>query len=276
MEKSVGTGGGCVKSGPPEEGDERRTGSAGAADTADHRRLTRALADAMGAQDAGSMALAPAALCRICVDLLDVNGASVSLSGQSPDVAALWWSSDSVAAQLAEAQYSLGDGPCHTARSRLTPVLAGDLTGGTDAESWPVFAERAVGLGVRAVFSLPLGSDALAIGSLDLYRREPGPLSGKDTACAFVVSDAIALALMRMQSRSGAEDHERRGDSASWLDGAESEHEEVHYATGMLMVQLGVEPHHALARLRAHAFAQGQTVTEAARDVLARRVTFDE
>jgi len=50
----------------------------------------------------------------------------------------------------------------------------------------------------------------------------------------------------------------------------------VHYATGMVMVQLGVDPQHALARLRAYAFAEGRTVTEVARDVVARRLSFDE
>jgi hypothetical protein len=218
----------------------------------------------------------PALLCQVCVDLLDVTGASVSLTGGSPGDAALWWSSDPVAAQLAEAQYSLGDGPCHTARRLVAPVLAADLTGGADAERWPMFARRAVELEVSAVFSIPLGSDAAAFGSLDLYRRGSGPLSGQDTADAFTASDAITLALMRVQAHA-EETAARSGDElASWLNAAESGHEEVHYATGMLMVQLGVDSQHALARLRAHAYAEGMTVTEAAREVLARRVEFDE
>jgi hypothetical protein len=218
----------------------------------------------------------PARLCQICVDLLDVTGASVSLVGGAPGEAALWWSSDPVAAQLAEAQYSLGDGPCTTARTLVAPVLAADLTGGADARRWPMFAQRAVELGVRAVFSLPLGSDAVAIGSLDLYRRSPGALSRRDTAGAFTAGDAITLALMHVQSQAEDTDARSGDDLTSWLEGAESGHEEVHYATGMLMVELGVDPQHALARLRAYAYAQGVTVTEAAREVLARRVEFDE
>jgi hypothetical protein len=273
MDGIVVAGGGFVKSGRPGEEGERGTGSADAPEAADRRLLSRALAEAMNAADAGST---PARLCRLCVDLLDVTGASVSLTGGSAGAGALWWSSDPVAAQLAEAQYSLGDGPCHTARSLAAPVLAGDLTGGADVRRWPVFAQQAVQLGVRAVFSLPLGSDVLAIGSLDLYRRSPGPLSPRDSAFAFPVGDAITLALMRIES--GAEDASA-GDTdnlASWLDGAESDHEEVHYATGMVMVQLGVGPQHALARLRAYAFTEGRTVTEVARDVVARRLSFDE
>ncbi|MFE9768845.1 ANTAR domain-containing protein [Streptomyces sp. NPDC005808] len=158
----------------------------------------------------------------------------------------------------------------------VVPVLAADLTGGADARRWPVFAQRAVELGVRAVFSVPLGSDAVAIGSLDLYRRSPGPLTPRDTAGAFTASDAITLALMRAQAQAEDMTAQSSGEPTSWLDAAESGHEEVHYATGMLMVQLGVDPQQALARLRAYAYTQGVTATEAAREVLARRVEFDE
>nr|WP_093741399.1 GAF and ANTAR domain-containing protein [Streptomyces sp. SID4948] len=242
------------------------------------------MADAIADHDASTL---PARLCQACVDLLDITGASVSLSG-GPGTGAVWWSSDPVAAQLAEAQYSLGDGPCQSAVRLVAPVLAGDLTRGTDARRWPVFAQRAVELDVRAVFSFPLGSDAVAIGTLDLYRRDPGPLSERDMAFAFPAGDAITFALIKIQSAAargepvgGSQDPARApGDDgqgmASWLDAAETGHEEVHYATGMVMVQLRVDPQHALARLRAYAFAQGRTVTDVARDVIARKLTFDE
>ncbi|MEU4728946.1 hypothetical protein [Streptomyces sp. NPDC023588] len=84
----------------------------------------------------------------------------------STDTRTLWWSSDNVARRLTEAQYTLGDGPCLTAVTRVAPVLAADLTQGADAARWPVFAQQAASLGVRAVFSLPLGSSAIAIGTL--------------------------------------------------------------------------------------------------------------
>lgn len=213
----------------------------------------------------------PAALCRACVDLMDVTGASVSLSGEDTDTRTLWWSSDTVAESLAEAQYTLGDGPCQTALTHVTPVLAADLTDGTDAACWPMFAQQAVELGVRAVFSLPLGSSAMAIGTLDLYRDSTGPLSERDRAFAFPAADAITTALLALHRQSTGE-----GLDGAWLEEAETDHEEVHQATGMIMVHLGVDPHHALARLRAHAFANGQTVTEAAFDVIAGRIRFHD
>ncbi|MFJ9078809.1 GAF domain-containing protein [Streptomyces sp. NPDC102278] len=211
---------------------------------------------------------APAALSRACVDLMDVSGASVSLYGDE-DARTLWWSSDDVAGRLAEAQYTLGDGPCRTAMRQAAPVMAPDLARAPDA--WPFFVQQALDLGVRAVFCLPLSTSGLAIGTLDLYRTTPGPLSEKDLALAFPAADAITTALLALQA------HEGGGDSdSSWLDAAETDHEEVHQATGMIMVHLGVDPLDAMARLRAHAFSHGQTVTQAAFDVIAGRIRFHD
>ncbi|MEU6622922.1 GAF and ANTAR domain-containing protein [Streptomyces litmocidini] len=232
---------------------------------------TKRLADLFSVEGL-SAAEAPAVLCRACVDLLDITGASISLYGGG-DTGALWWSSDPVAGRLAEAQYTLGDGPCQTASRSAAPVLAADLTKGPDARRWPVFAQQAVELGVRAVFSLPLGAGGLAVGTLDLYRDRPGPLSEQDQTFAFPVAEAITSALLSLHSAQG----DRTAPPApNWLDGAENDHEEVHQATGMIMVHLGVDPEHALARLRAHAFAHAQSVTEAARDVIAGKIRFHE
>ncbi|RST03720.1 ANTAR domain-containing protein [Streptomyces sp. WAC05950] len=232
----------------------------------DLKRLSQVLAESM----AGTPSIdTPAALCRACVDLLDVTGASVSLAGDN-EAQALWWSSDPLAGRLAEAQYTLGDGPCQSALALAAPVLAADLTGGTDARRWPIFAQQAVELGVRAAFSIPLGSAAVTVGTLDLYRDRPGPLSERDRSFAFPAADAITTALLALGGQ------EPPSEGAAWLDAAESDHEEVHQATGMIMVFLDVDAPQALARLRAHAFAREQSVTEAARDVLAGRVRFDD
>jgi GAF domain-containing protein len=235
-------------------------------DAADRQRFGRALAEAVAGAEPVSV---PELLCRACVELLDVTGASVSLSDGAAGI--LWWSSDETAGRLAETQYSLGDGPCRRALELVAPVMASDLASVPDAERWPLFAKRAVELGVRAVFSLPLGTDAVAIGTLDLYREGPGPLSGRDQALAFPASDAITYALMRVESAATDDD-----DFSSWLDAAQDDREEINRATGMVMVQLGVDAQHALARLRAYAFAEGRSVSDVALDVLAGRVRFDD
>ena len=50
----------------------------------------------------------------------------------------------------------------------------------------------------------------------------------------------------------------------------------VHQATGMIAAQLDETTSNALARLRAAAFASGRPMYDIARDVVERRVWFDE
>ncbi|MCI3927811.1 GAF and ANTAR domain-containing protein [Streptomyces sp. AN091965] len=181
----------------------------------------------------------------------------------------MWYASDPVAARLAEAQFSLGDGPCQEALGSFAPVFASDLSQGTDLRRWPVFAHMATGLGVHALFSLPLGNGGVAFGTLDLYRKRAGTLSPDDTRTALMAADAVAFSVLTVAN--GAADADPEG-VASWVEAAEADRDEVHQAVGMVMVQLGVDPQQALDRLRAHAFRDGSTVTDVARDVVARRL----
>ncbi|MEV6945013.1 GAF and ANTAR domain-containing protein [Streptomyces sp. NPDC051172] len=213
----------------------------------------------------------PQALCHACVELLPVTGASVSIAcGRT--VRATWCASDSTAARLAEAQYTLGDGPCQSAIERAAAVLADDLTRAPDAGRWPVFAHEAVELGVQAVFSLPLGVGGATIGTLDLYRHTPGALSSRDLRIALWARDAVTFALMNLHA--GYDADERASQEgvgvASWMEASEADHSEVYQAVGMVMVQLNLGAEQALDRMRARAFAQGRTVTEVAHDILVR------
>jgi AmiR/NasT family two-component response regulator len=49
---------------------------------------------------------------------------------------------------------------------------------------------------------------------------------------------------------------------------------EVHQATGMISVQLGVSLEEAFVRLRAHAFASGGALGDVAGEVVGRRLRF--
>jgi hypothetical protein len=254
---------------PPDHDGDETPDRRGSSDREDRRRVTDTFTTAAAAEVRDM----PALLCQACVDLLPISGASISLTAGS-SARALWCASDDTASRLAEAQYTLGDGPCQTAIDRAAPVLAGDLTQGPDARRWPVFAHQAVELGVRAVFSLPLGTSALAVGTLDLYRDSPGSLSDRDVRIALLARDAVTFAVLNLDSATDDFTSADGAGVASWVEAAEADHTEVHQAVGMIMVQLGVGPQHALDRLRAHAFTQGRTITEAATDVLARTLRF--
>jgi hypothetical protein len=223
------------------------------------------------AQGVGSAAPGevPGRLCAVAVKLLPVTGASVSLrtGGMPVQLSA----SSEQAAYVSEIQATLGDGPCMSAAHLGAPVLAADLTNGRDSRRWPVFAQQATAAGVQAVFSLPLGNDAVCVGTLDLYRDAPGELTVAEMRTAQLVASVMTLALMALPQ---GEDNGPGGDEP-WLSGLATDHDEVYQAVGMIMVQLGVGADEALARLRAHAFAYNRTALETARDVVSHRKRFE-
>jgi hypothetical protein len=212
----------------------------------------------------------PGRLCTVAVKLLPVAGASVSLRSDGMPIQLS--ASDDQAAHLAEVQATLGDGPCMYAAEIGAPVLASDLTDGPDARRWPVFAHEATSLGVSAVYSVPLGNDAVCVGTLDLYRDSPGELTEREVRTALLVASVMTIALMALPRQ--AENGPPGGDEP-WLSGLATDHDEVYQAIGMIMAQLGVDSDEALARLRARAFAQNRTALEVARDIVMHRKRFD-
>jgi hypothetical protein len=211
----------------------------------------------------------PGRLCTVAVKLLPVIGASVSLRSDGMPVQ-LSASSDR-AAHLSEVQATLGDGPCTYAAEIGAPVLASDLTEGRDVRRWPVFAQQATAAGVQAVYSVPLGNDAVCVGTLDLYRATPGELTPRDLRTAQLVAGVMTVALMALPRG-----EENGHGEEPWLSGLATDHDEVYQAIGMIMVQLGVASDEALARLRAHAFAHNRTALEVAHDVVSHRKRFDQ
>ncbi|GAA2580523.1 GAF and ANTAR domain-containing protein [Streptomyces lienomycini] len=204
----------------------------------------------------------PDRLCATAVRLLPVNGASASLRVEGVPVRLC--ASGDRASYLAEIQATLGAGPCVSAAESGAAVLARDLASGADAGRWPVFAQQATAVGVRAVYALPLGEDTACLGTLDLYRDTPGGLTGPQLRTARLVAGVMTVALMALPRGHG-----------TWLDELAGDHDEIHRAVGMIMAQLRTGPGDALARLRADAFARDRTVHEAAREVLAHRHRVD-
>ncbi|MFJ9543517.1 ANTAR domain-containing protein [Streptomyces sp. NPDC101225] len=209
----------------------------------------------------------PDRLCAVAVRLLPVAGASVSL--HSGGVPVRFGVSGERAARLADIQATLGEGPCLDAVRDGAPVLAPDLSG-RDAHRWPVLALAATAAGARAMYAIPLGGGGTPLGTLDLHRTAPGRLTARNLRDARLVAGAVALAVAALPHEEDAD-----GRDGSWLSGLTAEHDRIHQAVGMTMAQLGTGAGEALARLRGRAFAQGRTVLELARDVVAHRERLD-
>ncbi|MFB9467279.1 GAF and ANTAR domain-containing protein [Streptomyces cinereospinus] len=226
-----------------------------------------AIADGVRGAEPGDI---PRRLCHVAVRLLPVARASVSLCNEGLPVPLS--ASDDRAAYLMEVQATLGEGPCLHAARTGAPVIAADLTAGRDAGRWPVFAQQATALGVRAVYVLPLGDAAGCLGTLDLYRDTPGALTPGELRTAYLMAGVMTVALMALPT---GEEHGGHPPETLWLSELATEHDEVHQAIGMVMAQLGVGADEALARLRGHAFARGLTVLDVAHDVVAHRERFE-
>jgi hypothetical protein len=176
--------------------------------------------------------------------------------------------SDRTASDLEELALTLGEGPCVDAISG-GPALVADLAAPECLARWPAFAPAAVFAGVHAVFALPLQVGGIRLGALDLYRARAGDLDGEQLADVLMLADTACAVLL-----DGASRH-RPDQDEHWPEQAGLQHSEVHQATGMITVQLGVTAAVALTRLRAFAYAQDRRLRDVAGDVVARRLRFD-
>jgi hypothetical protein len=178
------------------------------------------------------------------------------------------YASNANASALEELTLTFGEGPCVDAFTGGGPVLVDDATGPQWLTRWPAFAQALVQAGGAAVFALPLQVGAIRLGVLDLYRSTPGELTPGQLADGLVLADTACALLLDGQDEPAAR---RNGYQP---EQARPHHPEVHQATGMISVQLGVTATVALIRLRAYAYANDRALREVAGDVVARRLRF--
>jgi hypothetical protein len=195
---------------------------------------------------------------------LDGSAVTVTLSSQTRETL---YTSNQLAADLAELALTLGEGPSVDAANG-GPVLVDDLASADSMRRWPAFSAGASVIGASAVFALPLQVGAIRLGVVDLYRARPGPLAHGQVESGLILADtACALLIDAGQDGIASPD----GHGPEW---ARLQHPEVHQATGMIIAQLGVSAAVALARLRAYAYVHDRRLREVAGDVVARRLRF--
>lgn len=211
----------------------------------------------------------PLRICRQCVRTLAVDGAGIAMVTATGNRGVVC-STNEAAARIEDLQFTLGEGPCVDAVNEGGPVLLPDLEDVDVVGSgrWPAFLAGARTAGVRAVFAFPLRVGAIRLGVLDLHRTEPGELTAEQLRAGLVAADAAAMALLH-QAGDGRPD-----PFADDLAGGSTYHLQVHQATGMVQVQLGVPTEQALLILRARAFASGTPLHELAAAVVDRRLRF--
>jgi GAF domain-containing protein len=203
-------------------------------------------------------------VCAVVVAAAGVDGVAVTVAVAASPRETLC-ASDPVVSEVEELALMLGEGPSVEAMES-GPVLVADLAAPDCGLRWPMYTPAAMQAGVRAVFALPLRVGAIRLGVMDLYRTEPGGLDREQLADALLLADTACAILLD----AGRHYPSRVNGSGPAQTGLQ--HPEVHQATGMLIVQLGVSAAVALIRLRAYAYAHDRRLRDVAADIVARRL----
>ncbi len=211
-------------------------------------------------------------LCAACVQLLDVDGASVSLINGGT-MQGTFGSSGQLSRTLDGLQFTYGQGPCLDAVAQRRAISAPHLDGPGE-DRWPALTQAFLGHGIRAVFALPVIVASTTIGALDLFRHSGGPLDGSAMTGGLWAAGLAALPLLDLMT-SQTDWHEAANDQDGWDQLASLERVEVYQATGMIVAALSISPADALVRLRAHAISRDLTASAVAYQVLDRRLDLD-
>jgi len=205
-------------------------------------------------------------ICQVCCDLLPITFASVVLMG-TEGVEGITGASDPLAAAIQNEEFTLGEGPATEVRRQGQPVLVSDL--GDATSDWPQFVPAVAGLGVGAIYAIPLRIGAVDLGVLVLGSATPRALAGEELGDSLVLADLIGRLVLDLQAGVASE-------SLAWALDATDSRTVVHQATGMIAAQLNVSVAEALIRLRANAFATDRPIDQVATEVVAGQRRFEE
>jgi len=221
------------------------------------RRLARAIA--------ATPVEAPLSLrmCQACVDILRVDGGSLTLAYADPQRVTLC-ATDEEAAQLEDLQEVFGEGPGYTAYlERTIQTLVVD--GAVDSR-WPLLSDAVKqAMTSCTVYAIPMKPGPQTMGVATFYQQQPGPLAVDGPTLQLLVN-AVAVALVKDPD---ILDDDRYAKADSWNSRAR-----IHQATGMVMAQLRLTPNDAMALIRAHAYAHRQTLTAISDEIIARSLDF--
>lgn len=196
-----------------------------------------------------------ARMCRACTTILGAQGGSITLATLTGDQVTVT-STDAAAARVESIQDVLGEGPGRRAFEDDT-IVSAPLGVAPGDDPFPLFSQLAgEAAGGGTWFGIPMRVGGQPVGVLGLVVG-PGRALARDAEDAQYLADAIGTAVLG------------EIDQVGW-----SARARVDQATGMVSAQLRVQPHDALAVLRAHAFGRGSSLEDVAEDVVARRLSF--
>jgi hypothetical protein len=227
----------------------------------------------LGTDATGGAGGLPPAAAIAAAEALKVDGICAAV-GTGVEGAVLTWGKSETAAALDEAGFTLGEGPGRDCLVAGWPVLVADLS--TARARWPAFAPAAMELGVRALFALPLRVGAISVGTLLVHRSTPGSLRDGQLVDALALADTLTVLLLSRGTDRATRAFAKGEEPGPAWEASYAHRLEVHQATGMVSVQLGVSLAEALLRLRAYAYAHERPLHDVTADVVARRLRLQD
>ncbi|ERK70113.1 GAF and ANTAR domain-containing protein [Leifsonia aquatica] len=198
-----------------------------------------------------------------CRDLLDATAAGVLLADSSGDLDLI--ASTSEASRLVEVmQLAAYAGPCIESFSTGTMVSVPDISRAPDA--WRLFREKAIEQGFAAVDAIPMRLRETTIGTLNLLRAEPGPLSENDRVAAQAFADVATIGILH--ERTLAESEQIRQQ----LQYALNSRIVIEQAKGVIAHTHGIPIDDAFTVLRSYARSHQQGISTVAQAVVDRTV----
>ena len=206
-------------------------------------------------------------LCRAAAEIMELDGASISLTSSDQEMTSLC-ASDSVAQSLSDLEITVSEGPGINAIRTGVVVSEADLLD-SPRQRWPLYTPGALDLGARAVFGFPVRVGAIRFGVLSLFRLASGQLRADQVTDGYLMASVVARSVLSMQAGASP------GELLDEFRGGARLDFRVHQAAGMLAVQGSMPVKDALVALRAHAFSSNTELSDLAEQVVTRQTRFD-
>ena len=160
--------------------------------------------------------------------------------------------------ELFQVQHS--EGPCFEAFRTGEPVMATDVAATT--ERWPVFAERALGLGMASVYAFPMRLRDRVVGALNVFHTTGEEFVEAELKILQALADMATIALIQEQAISRAE------VLTEQLQAALNSRITIEQAKGAIARVSGVTVDEAFELLRAYARTSRRRLTDVAHEVV--------
>ena len=194
--------------------------------------------------------------------LFDVDGAGVLLLDEE-QVLRYAASTDAGARLLEAVQESSGRGPCVESLLDNELVQVNDMF---EDGRWPDLAAVLTENGIRSVLGMPLHLTGAAVGSLNVYRRDPHVWDESDRRALGAFERLIERLLTEAMLG------ERREVLVTQLEHALAARVEIERAVGIVMATEQLDAPAAFEQVRRAARSQRKSVREIAAEVVAKRL----